>query len=316
MHYFDAENITRLLPYGELIDALEEAFGQQWTTPERAQHQVVVPDGAPGTLLMMPAWQPGTALGIKVGTVFPGNAKQNLPAVYASYILLDASSGQPIALMDGTEITLRRTASASALASRYLSREDSRRLLMVGTGKLAPHMIAAHAIARNITEVSIWGRRKEAVQDVLRQLAKFEPDARPAGDLESAVRQADIICCATLSAETLIRNEWLTAGQHLDLVGAFTPGMRETDVQTIANSAVFVDTYAGALGEAGDILQAIEAGVFTEADIQADLAALVQGQHPGRTSGEQRTLFKSVGTAIEDLAAAQLAMRKYRGEFP
>lgn len=316
MHYFDAKNIAGLLPYGELIDALADAFRQHWVTPERAQHQLTVPGSGPATLLMMPAWQAGIALGVKVGTVFPGNAEKNLPAVYGSYILLDACTGQPIAFMDGTEITLRRTAAASALASRYLSRKDSRRLLMVGTGKLAPHMIVAHAVARNITDVEIWGRRPGAAQAVAEQLAQQAFTVRPVSDLEAAVRAADIICCATLSRDTLIRGDWLVEGQHLDLVGAFTPGMREADAQAVSTSAVFVDTYGGALSEAGDLTQAIAAGTFSERDIEADLAGLAKGQHRGRATATQRTLFKSVGTAIEDLAAARLAMAKFTADMP
>ena len=311
MRYFDAEDILRLLPYPELIDALELAFRREWDTPDRAQHQVPVPGAESGTLLMMPAWKAGEALGVKIGTVFPDNAKSGLPAVYATYLLLDAASGRPVALMDGSEITLRRTASASALASKYLSRKDSKKLLMVGTGKLAPHMIAAHAIARNIREVAIWGRRPDAAAAVAEQVGGKDFEVRAVEDLEAASRDADIICCATLSKETLVRGAWLRDGQHLDLVGAFTPAMREVDAQAVAGSLLFVDTYAGAMAEAGDITQAIDAGVISESDIVSDLAGLVLQRHPGRTSVHSRTLFKSVGTAIEDLAAAQLVMRNY-----
>jgi alanine dehydrogenase len=314
MHVFDAEAVAGLLPYEELIEALEHAFRQDWETPERTQHPVEVPGSSAATLLMMPAWQPGSALGVKIGTVFPDNARMGLPAVHASYILLEAGSGRPLAFMDGSEITLRRTAGASALASRYLSRSDSQRLLMVGTGKLAPHLIVAHALTRDISNVAVWGRRSEAAQAVVEQLSGADFDIAVADDLEAAARQADIICCATLSGEALIKGAWLSEGQHLDLVGAFTPEMQEADVPAVTGSKVFVDTRAGALAEAGDIIKAIDAGELTEDDIAADLEGLVRGMHPGRTSAAERTLFKSVGSAIEDLAAAQLVMRKHRGE--
>jgi ornithine cyclodeaminase len=313
MHFFDAGDIAELLPYDVLIEDLDGAFRQQWATPERTQHQVEVPGAAAATLLMMPAWKPGDALGVKIATVFPDNARRSLPAVHASYMLLEADSGRPIAFMDGSELTLRRTAATSALASRYLSRQDSSHLLMVGTGKLAPHMIAAHASVRDLTEVSIWGRRESAAAEVASSLSLEGVIVRPATDLERAARSADIICCATLSKDALIKGDWLRAGQHLDLVGAFNPDMREADDHAVAACDVFVDTYDGALSEAGDLLQAIDAGAFRRDDIQADLAELARGKHVGRTSLEERTLFKSVGAAIEDLVAARLALKRHSG---
>ncbi len=310
----DANQVAAALPYDQLIDALANAFGNDSEVPLRAHHEVLLPDGNPGKLLLMPAWQPGGNMGVKIATVFPDNTAQGFPAVFASYILMSAETGVPVAVLDGTEITLRRTAAASALASRFLSRSDSSRLLMVGTGNLAPHLIAAHATARQLTDICIWGRRREAAEKLAGTLASSSFSVAVADDLGQAVANADIISCATLASEPLIAGEWLQPGQHLDLVGAYKPDMREADSQAVARAEVFVDTRAGALSEAGDIKLAIDDGSIQEGDVRGELKDLVSGNARGRTSDEAITLFKSVGTAIEDLAAAELVLRNHRYE--
>jgi ornithine cyclodeaminase len=272
------------------------------------QYAIDVPGAKNGTLLLMPAWTSGQSLGVKIATVFPDNVLRGLAAVHASYLVLDAKAGTFLAMLDGIELTLRRTACASALASRYLSRKDAKSLLMVGTGKLAPHMILGHASVRPIVSVMVWGRRKESAEALVEEMHDQAFDIRVADDLESAVMQADIISCATLANEPLIHGRWLQPGQHLDLVGAFTPQMREADTEAVTRAAVFVDTLAGAASEAGEIVQAIEAGLFELSNIQGELADLVRGKHAGRSSATAITLFKSVGTALEDLAAARLVV--------
>jgi len=257
----------------------------------------------------MPAWQSGKSIGIKIATVFPDNAKLNSPAVFASYLLLSAESGVPVAVLDGTEITVRRTAAASALASSYLSRDDASSLLMVGTGNLAPHLVVAHATARPITRVVIWGRRREAADSLAARIATTGLAATATDDLEAAVTAADIISCATLASDPLVNGEWLQAGQHLDLVGAFRPDMREADDDALRRAEVYVDTRTGALSEAGEIVQGIESGAISEQDIRGELSELATGAVSGRQDAATITLFKSVGTALEDLAAAELAMQ-------
>jgi ornithine cyclodeaminase/alanine dehydrogenase-like protein (mu-crystallin family) len=309
MQILDAENVADALPYGALIDALDAAFKEGATTPERSHHRVQVEDAADGTLLLMPCWQPGERLGVKIATVYPDNARLGLPAVHAGYFLMDANSGEPLAVLDGRELTNRRTAAASALASRYLSRRDSKTLLMVGTGNLAPHLIAAHATARHIDRVMVWGRRVEAAKAIVQKVSPAAFAAEAVTDLEAAVGRADIICCATLSSQPLIRGRWLVPGQHLDLVGAFRADMREADGDAVARAQVYVDTFGGALSEAGDIIQAVAENMIGKTDIVADLTALARGECGGRSSDEAITLFKSVGTALEDLAAAELVMK-------
>lgn len=309
MQTIDARQVADKLPYDQLIDALSKAFRLGATVPDRTIHTIGSEDGRDATLLLMPAWQSGASIGVKIATVFPGNASKGLGAVQASYLVLDGATGLPRAVLDGAELTLRRTACASALASRFLSRENSRTLLMVGAGHLAPHLIAAHATVREIERVLIWARREEAAHELAAALLPSRQEISIVTDLEAAVRQADIVSCATLATEPLIRGEWLCGGQHLDLVGAFTPAMREADNEAMRRARVFVDTYDGALAESGEIVQAIREGYLTATDIIADLAKLVQGGVAGRDSDDDITLFKSVGTALEDLAAAELVLR-------
>lgn len=304
---FNAKAVAQSLPYDRLIEALENAFRGEVEVPDRTAHQIRVPGDADGTLLLMPAWRVGAVLGIKIVTIFPGNGARNLPSVGASYLLLDATTGQTLGILDGAELTVRRTAAASALASKYLSRTDSSTLLMVGTGKLSPHLIRAHATVRPLERVLIWGRRPESARHIADSLANEPYSITVTEDLESAVKAADIISCATLATEPLIKGRWLREGQHLDLVGAFTPQMSEADAEAVLASEVYVDTRAGAFAEAGEIVQALASGKLEKTDIVGDLFDLARGTCPPRRSPKTITLFKSVGSAIEDLAAAELA---------
>ena len=258
----------------------------------------------------MPAWQAGRSVGIKLATVFPDNAARDLPAVMGAYLLLDGRSGAPIALIDGPMLTAKRTAAASALASGYLSRPDSERFLMVGTGALAPYLIMAHAAVRPICNVLIWGRSPDKAARLAKRMNRRKFKVEATADLEAAVRGAHVISCATLSAEPLVRGDWLAPGQHLDLVGAYSPGMRETDDTAVRRARIFLDTRDGALAEAGDIIQPIENGTLDPADIAGDLFDLTRGERAGRRYYDQITLFKSVGSALEDLVAAQLTAER------
>ncbi len=306
MQHFDDRAVADALPYDALIDALDAAFRGDARMPPRTHHVVDVPGRPDATLLLMPAWQPGRALGAKIATVFPDNAERGIASVNATYLLLDAESGMPLAILDGAELTLRRTAAASALASTYLSRPDSATLLMIGTGRLAPHLIAAHATARPIRRVLVWGRRADAASAVASGIELPGIAVECAADIGEAMARADIVSAATLSRDPLIPGEQLRAGQHIDLVGAFTPEMREADDSTLKRSDVYVDTFGGALAEAGEIVQGLASGALLRTDIRADLGQLCRGEHPGRQSADAITLFKSVGCSLEDLVAAQL----------
>ncbi len=242
-------------------------------------------------------------IGVKMVNVFPQNAEHGIPAISGLYLLSEGKHGQPLACIDGSELTRRRTAAASALAAQALANEDAETLLVVGTGKLAPMVIEAHASVRPIKRVLIWGRNPSKATEIAEEYAsRFDTQVVEA--LPAAVAEADIVSCVTLSTQPIIKGEWLTPGTHVDLIGAFRPQMRETDALCLRRSQVFVDTYAGAKGEAGDILQAIDEGEFQFEHIQAELAEVLTGAKPGRSDKDAITLFKSVGASLEDLAAA------------
>ena len=254
-------------------------------------------------MLLMPAWSAhGNALGVKLVNVFPGNTSRGLPAVQGLYVLMDGRTGAPVATMDGARLTLWRTAAASALAARFLARQDASRLLMVGAGALAPFLIRAHASVRPIRRIQIWNRSAAGAEKVALQLRADGLDVCVAADLEKAVREADVISCATLSADALIAGAWLQPGQHVDLVGAFTMGMREVDDAALHRARVFVDTPA-ALSEGGDVAIAIASGMLKREAVAGDFATLCAGAQ-GREADKDVTIFKAVGAAIEDLACA------------
>ena len=307
MQFIDDATVERRLDYPRLIERLADAFRAESTVPLRHHHRIDVPSAAAGTLLLMPAWILGGQLAIKLVTVFPDNRLRSLPTVLAAVMLLSAETGAALALVAGRALTVRRTAAASALAARYLARADAAHLVMVGTGALAPALIAAHATIRPIRRVSVWGRDPAKARALAARLDLPGIAIAPTDDLAGAVRQADIVSCATLAQDPLIQGDWLAPGAHLDLVGGFTPSMREADDGAIRRAAVFVDTRAGATKEAGDIVQPLASGVLTVDAIRGDLYDLARGRVPGRTSRDEITLFKSVGSALEDLAAAQLA---------
>jgi ornithine cyclodeaminase len=311
MKIFDARLTRELLPWPELIDALRRMFRSGCEMPLRHHHRVDVPGEPAATLLLMPAWVRGEHLGVKVVNVMPGNSERGLPTVVSNYLLSDARNGQMLALIDGGELTSRRTAAASALAASYLARPDADHLLIVGTGQLALNMAAAHATVRAIRRVSVWGRhgeRAQALADRVKTVCGVEAEA--VGDLEAAVRQAHIVSTVTLATEPLVRGAWLQPGTHLDLVGAFRPDMRESDDDAVRCASVFVDTRDGACAEGGDIVQALASGALTRERIRADLYELARGVHPGRRDVAEITLFKSVGAALEDLAAARLLWQR------
>ena len=312
MRVVTAEEIDRTLTYPALIEALRDAFRADIETPLRHTHMIPQPGGSEAKFLLMPAWtRSGERLvGCKLVSVYPDNAKVEKPSVYGSYLLMSGDTGEPLAVMDGTTLTAWRTACASALAASYLAREDAAHLLMVGAGALSPHLIRAHASVRPIKRVTLWNRtRKRAVQTAF-GLSVGGMEVEVTDDLETAAREADVISCATLSATPLVRGKWLKKGAHLDLVGAYTPKMRESDDDAVKRARVYVDTRAGAPKEGGDIAQPLKSGVLKKDGIRGDLFELCQGEVKGRSKSTEITLFKSVGTAIEDLAAAMLVWRQ------
>lgn len=306
LRFYDGHEVEAALGYARLIPALREAFAAASVeAPLRHAHEVGLA-GAPAHLLAMPAWRRGEALGVKLVNVFPGNGARGLGAVHGLYVLFDGETGVPRAILDSEALTNRRTAAASALASTFLSRSDSRTLTVVGSGRLAFHLAQSHCAVRPIERVLVWGRAPAKAGAMAAALAGLGLPVEPVADLDAAVAAADIVTCATTSTAPLVLGRHVRPGTHVDLVGGFTPAMRESDDDLVAWSAVYVDTYRGALAEAGDLLQPAAAGVWSKDQVKADLYELCAGTKEGRTEPGAITLFKSVGAAIEDLVAAEM----------
>ena len=306
--YLDRAALAKLAPYGRLAEHLYQSH----LSPKAHIRRVVYsPPGGGQVFMGLPAWQPGDSLGVKLVTVFPENpGARGVPSVQAVYVLFDGTSGTPLAIMDGTELTYRKTSADSALGSRLLSRPDSRTLLMVGAGGLAPHLIAAHREVRpSVERVLIWNRTRSKAVGLAAALG-----AEVADDLPKAISEADIISTATMAPEPLIAGALLSPGTHLDLVGAFLPHCREVDDQVIRRAAIFVDSRDAAVHECGDLVIPLEAGLITEDDIQADLFQLCRGEHPGRRDDTQITMFENGGGGHLDLMTATF-IRQQSGEF-
>lgn len=307
----DPATVDALIDAPSLVAALHAAFRDGAVAPVRHHHNIHMGARDDATLLLMPAWDnrlPPRHIGVKTVTVHPDNPSQGTPqpSVQGAYLLLYGQTGAPRALIDGPALTARRTAAASALASRFLSRPNSQRLVMIGTGRLAPDLITAHRAERPIAHVAVWGREQKKAENLARRMSGQGFDIVACDDLEGAIADADIVSCATTSRRPFFDGEWLAPGTHVDLVGGFRPDMREADDTVISRARVFVDTRTGAMSEAGDITQPLAAGLIAADDIVAELSELCRDEHIGRSSITEITMFKSVGTALEDLAAAEL----------
>ncbi len=306
MRMLDKTETTAKLPWPALREALREMFRTGCEAPLRHRHPLPQNEAAEGSLLLMPAWQAHAFTGVKIVHVTPANARQpGLQAVHSVYLLSHGETGQPLCILDGGMLTDRRTAAASVLAAEYLARPESSILLLLGSGKVAHALAEAYAERFPLRDIRVWSRRTESARKLAAELAeaglpaRAVPEANPEG--------ADIISAATLSTTPLFDGNAVAPGTHVDLIGAFRPDMRESDSTLVKRARLFVDTRAGALAEAGDVVQAIAEGAITPEHIQGDLFDLCRGNHPGRQSPDEITLFKSVGWAGEDLAAAVLA---------
>ena len=313
MIVLDEARTRASLSWHPLVEAIREAFRAGCQMPAKHEHFIETPDAPDAKLLLMPAWTAGGPIAVKVANVFPGNAARGLPAVNAAVLLMDGATGAILALIDGGEVTARRTAASSALAADYLARKDASHLVMLGTGRLGGgNLIEAHAAVRPIRRVTIWGRSAEKAAAVAARWQGKGLAVSATQDLATAVGEADIVSTATLAREPVLQGDWLRPGTHVDLVGNFAPTAREADDAVMRRATVFVDTRA-ALKTGGDLVIALANGTLRESDIAGDLFDLTRGAHPGRRDPEEITLFKSVGAAIEDLAAARLVWERASG---
>lgn len=302
--------------FSELIQELKLNFSDnEVMVPMRHHHDFPNPEvNADSTLLLMPAWNPSKNAGVKIVTVSPENGQFNLPSIQGTYIYFDAIKGSIKAILEVKSLTVKRTAAASALASFYLSRKDASSLLMIGTGALSINLIKAHASIRPIEKVYVWGRNFEKSKAICEELKDERFTLEPIHRIEEKISDVDIISCATLSKTPLVLGKHLKSGQHIDLVGAYKKDMREADDETVSKASVFVDTFQGGLKESGDIVIPLQNGTLKEEDIKADLFQLSSLKKEGRTNKNEITVFKSVGHALEDLAAATYYYNKFKNE--
>ena len=312
----DAKFIEQNTIFTELIQELKQSFSNRSIlVPMRHHHDFPNPAvKKDSTLLLMPAWNANKNAGVKIVTVSPENGQFNLPSIQGVYIYLDAVKGLIKAILEAKSLTVKRTAAASALASTYLSKENSNSLLMVGTGALSINLIKAHASVRPIKTVYIWGRNLEKAKAIALKLKDESFTIEAITTIEEKIAAVDIISCATLSKIPLILGKYLQKGQHVDLVGAYKKDMREADDETVKKSTVFVDTFQGGLKESGDIVIPLENGTLKKDAIKADLFQLTSNEKEGRKNDNEITFFKSVGHAIEDLAAATYYYNKFTNE--
>ncbi|HSA83146.1 MAG TPA: ornithine cyclodeaminase, partial [Geminicoccaceae bacterium] len=267
--------------------------------------------------LVLPAWAHGRAFGVKMVTIVPGNAEleDGPPTVQAVYQLFEGVTGRPVAVIDGTALTLRKTAADSGLGAKLLARGDAKTLLMIGAGALAPHLIGAHlAVRPSLARVMVWNRSAPRRDRLLAELAQQGFPAEASDDLEAAVRTADVISAATLASEPLVRGAWLRPGTHVDLVGAYTPQMREADDEAMRRAGVHVDYRGSTVGESGELIQPIASGAITEQDVLGDLFDLCQGRTLGRRAADEITLYKNGGGSHLDLFTAEFLLRQLAGE--
>ncbi|MBE7634270.1 ornithine cyclodeaminase family protein [Tenacibaculum finnmarkense genomovar ulcerans] len=324
----DSNYIENNTNFSALITELKAAFSSQETlVPMRHHHDFANPAvNADSTLLLMPAWNPSKNAGVKIVTVSPENSQFDLPSINGTYIYLDAVKGTIKAILEAKSLTVKRTASASALASSFLSKENSSSLLMIGTGALSVNLIKAHASVRPIKNVFIWGRNFSKAQAICEELQNENFTITAVQTIEEKISEVDIISCATLSKTPLVLGKYLKAGQHVDLVGAYKKDMREADDQVIKKGSVYIDTFQGGLKESGDIFIPLQTGILKEEDIKADLFQLCSSQEisegisegivgeKGRENEDEITVFKSVGHALEDLTAANYFYNKYTNQ--
>lgn len=311
MQVIDTAATRAALSFETVIPALRAGFQGGYTVPPRHVHAIEA-DGRKGTSLIMPAWSEAGYFGVKVINIFPDNTHDGLPGLHATYTLYSARTGVPLASVDGDVVTAYRTAGAAALGADYLARADARVLLILGSGRIAGLVAQAMRAVRPIDRVLVWNVREAGARRLADALQAQGFAAEAITDLEAGVRQADIVSCATLSTEPLVQGAWLRPGTHLDLIGSFKPEMKETDPACFAGHAVYVDTDE-APTKSGDLLAAFEAGTLARDQIRGTLFDLAAGRVKGRTDAGQITVFKAVGSALEDLALAALVYEQVRG---
>jgi len=310
--------VEQLLPMNECINVLEEAFTalarDEFHQPLRT---ITKPPNVKGVMALMPTFRAGETplFGLKAICVFPGNAEIGKDAHQGGVLLFDGTNGEPLAIVNASAITAIRTAAVSGLATRLLAREDAGDLAIIGAGVQARTHLAAMSCVRNLTRIRVAARRFESAQRFAEEMrSQSSCPIEPVESNEAAVRGAGIVVTVTTTREPVVNREWISPGTHINAVGTYSFNAREIDAATMKAASLFVDRRESALNEAGDYLIAAKEGAIGPEHIRAELSDLVVGAHPGRTTHDEITIFKSLGLALEDLAAAAYCFRKARQE--
>jgi ornithine cyclodeaminase len=313
MRFIDWDEVHRLADYPSVIDAIARMYASGCDAMDRMIMCQPTADGDEGDFLMQPAWMRGHAFGIKIANVFPANEKRGKPSILGVYVLFDGNTGELLACIDGPAETMIKTACNSAVASRLLARSNAETMLMMGAGKLAPYLIAAHASVRPIRRVLIWNRTAEKASALAARLSRPGLDVSAVADAAQAAAEADLISCATYAAEPILRGKWLKPGAHVDLVGSYRPDLRESDDAVVQRAGrLYVDARFSTVEIAGDVTEPLKRGIIRSSEI-TDLFELAQGKRPGRGSDSDITVFKSGGGGHEDLATAVMLYERARG---
>jgi len=311
--FLDADAIRAATPIGDLVDAVEAAYRDVADGRDRSPLRSHVPLDE-GDLLLMPGVRAGAAgASVKLVTVMPANAARGRPTVQAVIVWFDATSGEPLALLDGATVTAMRTGAASGVATRLLAREDARTLAIIGAGAQAEWQVRAVMAVRSIERVLVWARSAESRDRFVERMGGIvDADVVASSGAEAAVRDADVVCCATTSTEPVFDAAWLRHGAHVNGIGAFRLGMVELPPELFATaSVVAVDARRAAMSEAGDLVAAIEGGLLSESDL-VEIGTVERGW-VARREPDAITVFKSVGLAIQDVAAAELIVGRLLG---
>jgi ornithine cyclodeaminase len=307
MNYFDSSAVRKALPYPQLIDALAHGLQLPIEAPPRS---FFTPNDDASCVLIMPAWKTKEVFGVKLVSVWPSNKDIGSPTVSAVYVLLSCENGMPLAVIDGTELTLRRTAAAAALAASLLARKNSQTLAMLGTGALSVPLVQAHASVMHFKNILIWGRQKNKALSVVAELKNLGIESTYSEDLSATLNKADVVAAATTATEPFIISKWLKPGTHLGLIGAFTPQMAEAEPALMSKVQIFADNRSAVLEKGGEILQAIDQGIISPSSIEGELAELASMPiRSWRNNDQAITVFKSVGFASLDLIAAELVFQ-------
>jgi len=319
MLILNADEVRQALPMQDAIEAMKQAYASlsngMAIVPLRTRLPIPRHDGLS---LFMPAYVQTTdseALAIKVVSLFPKNLERGLAFIQAAVLVLEADTGCTLALLEGSSLTAIRTGAASGASIDLLARKNSKVVAIFGAGAQGRTQLEAACTARRIESVFIFDTDPDKAKTFARELAAQGPvpgDIRVTVSSREAVEKADIICTATTSTTPVFEDGDIKPGTHISAVGAYTPEMCEIPAETVQRARIVVDSRSASMEEAGDIIQPIRAGLFTESQIHAELGEIVLGKKEGRKSESEITFFKSVGIAVQDAMAAQLALQNAR----